>query len=141
MAAKELGRRVADDVCTPLDRPAEVRCGKRIIDDEWQPSLMGDLRDRLEVDDDAAGIGQALDENGLAARRERLAEILRLRGIDEMAGPAELLERETELGQRPAVEVARGKELVPRLHQRVEDEELSRMARCGRHRGTSALQD
>ena len=45
-----------------------------------------------------------------------------------MAGPAELLERETKLGERAAVKVARGEELVARLHQREEGQELRRMA-------------
>ena len=57
-----------------------------------------------------------------------LTEILGVGGIDEMAGPAELLEGETELGERAAIEVARGDELVARPHEREEGEELRRMA-------------
>ena len=56
-----------------------------------------------------------------------LAEVLGVGRIDEMAGPAELLEGEAELGERAAVKVARGEEFVARLHQREEGQELRRM--------------
>jgi hypothetical protein len=69
-------------------------------------------RHLLDIDDDAAGIGEVLDKDRLASRGQRTAEILRVGRIDEMAGPAELLERQAELGQRAAIEVARGDELV-----------------------------
>ena len=85
---------------------------------------MRDLGDALDVDDDAAGIGEVLDEDRLAFRRQRAAEIFRLARIDEMAGPAELLERQPELRQRAAIEVARGDELVAGPHQREEGQEL-----------------
>ena len=55
-------------------------------------------------------------------------------GIDEMAGPAEFFERQPELRERAAIEIARGDELVARLHQREEGEELRRVPRRGRHR-------
>ena len=45
-----------------------------------------------------------------------LAEVFRVGRIDEMAGPAELLERQAELGERATVKVARGDEFVARLH-------------------------
>ena len=59
---------------------------------------------------------------------ERAAEVFGVRGIDEMAGPAELLEREAELGERAAIKVARGDELVAGLHQGEEGQELRRVA-------------
>src|SRR5208283_651406 len=101
---------------------------------------MGDVGDALNVDDNAAGVGEVLDEDRLAPRREGPAEILRLGGIDEMAGPAELLERQPELRERAAIEVARGDELVARLHQREEGQELRRMPRRGGDRGATALE-
>ena len=45
-----------------------------------------------------------------------------------MTGPAELFERQPELGERAAIEVARGEELVARLHHGEEGEESGRMA-------------
>ena len=95
---------------------------------------------RFEVDDDAAGVGQAFDEDRLAARRQRTAEILRIVRIDEMAGPAELLERQSELRQRSAVQVARGEELVALLQHGREDQELRGMAGGGGDGGAAAFQ-
>ena len=118
-----------DNVRAVLDRPAEVRGRQRIVDDQRQAGLVGDLRHGRDVDHDAARIGEILDEDRLAFRRQRLAEIFRLGRIDEVAGPAELLERQAELGERAAIEVARGDELVSRLHQGEEGQELRRMAR------------
>ncbi len=67
---------------------------------------MRDGRHLLDIDDDAAGIGEVLDEDCLAARGHRAAEILRVGRVDEMAFPTELLERQAELGQRAAVKIA-----------------------------------
>ena len=57
-----------------------------------------------------------------------------------MAGPAELLERQAELGQRPAIQVAAGQEFVARLQQGLEHQELRRVARGGGERGAPAFQ-
>ena len=73
---------------------------------------------------------------GVSARRKFSGS----RRIDEMAGPAELLEREAELGERAAIEIARGDELVARLHQREEGQELRRMTRRRGDRGAPALE-
>ena len=53
---------------------------------------MRDIGHALDIDDHAPGIGEVLDEDRLALRCERLAEVFGLGRIDEMAGPAELLE-------------------------------------------------
>ncbi len=71
---------------------------------------------------------------------KRALEILRIGRIDEMTSPAQLLEREAELGERAAIEVARGDELVARLHQCEEGEELGGMARGRGHRGAPAFE-
>ena len=89
---------------------------------------MRDLRDGFQIDDDAAGIGEAFKKDRLAVRRQRAAEILRIVRIDKMAGPAKLFERQAELRQRTAVEIARRDELVALLHHRREDQELRGMA-------------
>ncbi len=81
-----------DDVGAVLDRPAEIRSGQRIVDDERQAGAMGDLGDTGDVDDNPARIREVLDEDRLAFRSERLTEILGFARIDEMAGPAEFLE-------------------------------------------------
>ena len=126
VAAEKFRGRVADDVGPPLDRPAQIGRGQRVIDDQRNAGVMRHRGDRLDVHHHAAGIGQAFDEDRLAARRQRAAEILRVGRIDEMAGPAEPRKRQAELGQRPAIQIARGEEFVARLQQREEGEELRR---------------
>ena len=81
-----------DDVGAVLNRPAEVRGGQGVVDYEGQTRLMRDIGDPPNVDDDASGIGEVLDEDRLALRRQAFAEVLGLGRIDEVAGPAELLE-------------------------------------------------
>ena len=118
-----------DNVGAMLDRPAEVGRRQRVVDDQRQTRLMRDIGDALDIDDDTAWIGEVLDEDRLTLGRQRLAEIFGVGRVDEMAAPAEFLEREAELGERAAIKVARGDELVARLHQREEGEELRRMSR------------
>ena len=75
-----------------VDRLAQIRRRQGVVDDQRDAGLVRDGRDLLDIDDDAAGIGEALDKDRLAARRQRPAEILRVGRIDEMALPAELRE-------------------------------------------------
>src|SRR5205085_5514060 len=99
-----------------------------------------DLRDLFDIDDDAAGIGEVLDKDRLALRGQRAAEILRVDRVDKVAFPAELLERQAKLGQRAAIEIARGNKLVARLHQRKKDQELCGMTRGCRDGGAAAFE-
>ena len=64
-----------DDVGAVLDRPAEVRSRERVVDDERKAGRMRNFGDALDVDDDAARIGEILDEDRLALLRQRLAKI------------------------------------------------------------------
>ena len=140
VAADELGHRMDDDVGAPFEGPAEIRRRHGVVDDQRHAVAPGDLRDRLEVDDDAARVGQVLDEDRLAFRRHGALEILRIAGVDEMAGPAHALEGDAELGQRAAVEALGRDELVTRVQERREGEELSGVARGRGHRGAAVLE-
>ncbi len=101
---------------------------------------MRDRRHLFEIDDDAARVGQVLDKDRLGPRGQGAAEILRVGRVDEMALPAELFERQPELGQRAAIEVARGEKLVAGLEQGEEDQELRGVARGGGDRGAPVLE-
>ena len=125
---------------TPFDRSAQERRRQRVVDDQRNARLVRDLRHRFQIDDDAARVGKALEEDRLAAWRQCAAEVLRVVRIDEVARPAQLLERQAELCQRSAVQVARRDELVARFHHGDEDQELCRMARRGGTRGAPAFQ-
>ena len=130
-----------DDVGAMLDRADQIGRGERVVDDERHAGLFGDRRDRLEVGDDAAGIGDELDEDRLGLRRDR--------GVE--AEPASVASAQrtfqpnfakdvVELVDRAAIELARGDELVARLQQRVEGEHLRRVARGDGKRRRAAFE-
>src|ERR1700761_1712403 len=112
MAIKELCGRVDDQVGTPFDRTAEIGRCKRVIDDQRNAGFMRDLRDCFDVHDDPTRIRQELKEDRLAAWRQRTAEVFGVGGIDEVAGPTKLLERQPKLRPRGTIEVARRDELT-----------------------------
>ncbi len=77
VAADELCQRVDDDVGAVFDRAHEVGRRQRVVDDQRQAVLVGEIGERLDVDELAARIGEALDEDelglavDLASRRSR----------------------------------------------------------------------
>ena len=136
-AAQELGGRVDDQGRAVVDRLAEPRCGERVVDDQGNACIVGDLRDRLEVADHAAGVGETLDEEGLGLGCQRALEVVRLVGVDDVRLPAELRIGVAHLLQRATVEAGGGDDLVAWGHQREQRQHLCRMTRR-RHRAASA---
>ena len=88
------------------------------------PAFLRDLGDRLDVGDDAARIGDQLDEDRLGLRSDRALEGGDVVGLGPHHVPAEILERVVELVDRAAIELLRGDEFVARLHQAVHDDHL-----------------
>ncbi len=127
MAADELRQRVHDDVSAVLLRLAQVGRRQRVIDDERHARLLGDGSDGGKIDEDAAGVGDGLAKDCARLRRDRLLERRRIGGVGPLHVPIELLERVIELIDGAAVELAAGNELIARLEQRVEGEELRRV--------------
>ena len=115
-----------DDVGAVIDRLAEVRRGERVVDDIRHARAFGDLRDRLHVGDDAAGIGDQLGEDRLGLRADRALERGQIVGIGPHNVPAEILERVIELVDRAAIELFRCDEFVARLHQAVKQSKPAR---------------
>src|SRR5438132_13688860 len=99
MAREEFGRRMANYVGAPAEGLAEIGGRQGVVDDQRDAGFMRDRRHLFEVENDAARIGEVLDKDRLDPRSQRLAEILRLGRVDKMALPAELFERQPELGQ------------------------------------------
>ena len=128
MAAEELGQRMHDDVGAVLDGADQIGRGERVVDDEGDAGLLGDGGDLLDVGDDAAGIGDQLDEDRLGLRRERRAERVGVGRVGPAHLPAAFLEGMGELVDRPAIELARGDELIAGLEQSMEHERLRRVA-------------
>ena len=63
-----------DDVGAVLERPTQIGRRQRVVDDERHAGAPRDRGDGRDVDDDAAGIGDGLDEDRLGLRRHRLLE-------------------------------------------------------------------
>ena len=81
VAAEKFGQRMHDDVGAIIDRLAEIGRGQRVIDDQRHACVLRDLGDRLDVGDDAARIGDRLDEDRLGFRTDRALEGARCRRV------------------------------------------------------------
>ena len=75
MAIHILGGGVGDDVGAPLKRPAVDGRSKGIIDDEGHTMGMGDMREALDVEHLASGIGDGLTKDELGVRTEGCLEL------------------------------------------------------------------
>ncbi len=140
VAAEEFRARVDDDVRAPFDRADEVGRGERVVDDQRHACLVRDGRDRLDVGDDAARIGDAFDEDRLRPVGDGALECLRIARIGPVHMPVELREALAELVDRAAIELARGDDLVAGSHQRVQGDELGCVARRDGEARASAFQ-
>ncbi len=119
-----------------------MQIGRRqgVVDDERHAGALRHLRDRREVGDDAARIGDRFDEDRLGARRDGALEGGDVVGIGPHHVPAEALEGVVELVDRAAIERARGDEFVARRQQRLEGDELRGMAGADGERRGAAFQ-
>ena len=102
--------------------------------------LARDGGEHLEVDHEAARVGQALGEDELGPGRDGGTHGGLVPGVDEAAVPAEPRERVAELGQRAAIQEARRDEVVAGLHERVERDQLCGVAGRHGHGAAAALQ-
>ncbi len=140
VAAQELGHGVDHDVGAPLERAAQDWTGERVVDDQGDVMLTGDGGEHLEVDHQPAGVGEALGEDELGAGRDGSADGGLVPGVDQAAVPAEPRERVAELSERAAIQESRGDEVVAGLHQRVERDQLRRVAGRDRHGAAATFQ-
>ena len=110
MACQILGQAVHHDIGTKILRPAKVGSGERIVDNEWDASLLRDLSNRRKIDDNAAGIfaRHVLDEVRVFQRRR----------AHHHAGNAEIepaIDRNRRADAAAELDVA-GEHLEDRLH-------------------------
>ena len=108
VAADEFGQRMDDDVGAMLDRPHQIGRGQRVVDDQRQAVLAGDVADLLRCRRNAARIGQALDEDGLGLVVDLALEGRDVVGVGPAHLPAVILEGMAELVDRAAVKPCRG---------------------------------
>ena len=124
VAANELGQRMHDNVGAVLDRSHQVGAGHRVVDDQRQPMPMGNLGDGRDIDEGAAGIGQALDENAAGAIVDLAFDLVEIGRIGPAHLPVEILEGVAELVDRAAIQLVGGNEVVARLHDGMEHQQL-----------------
>ena len=123
-----------------VDRLAQPGRGQRVVDQQRHAGRLGDAGDRLDVADDAAGIGQALDEEGFRVWRDGALEVLRIVGVDDLRRPAELRIGVAHLLQRAAIEARGGDDLRAGRHQREQRQDLRGVARRGDSAAAAAFQ-
>src|SRR5262245_9710925 len=113
-----------DDIGPMFDRPHEVGARKRVVDDQRQAMLSGDIADPLDVDEFAARVRQALDEYPARLVVDLALEGSNLAGVGPAHLPAEIPEGLTKLVDRTAVKLSRRNEILARPHEAVEDQKL-----------------
>src|SRR5690606_21939055 len=114
--------------------------GERVVDDQRQTMRMRDGGELLDIHELAARVGEAFDVQRLGPVVDQLLEARRIIDVCPADFPDEILEGLRELVDGAAVELARGDEIVPLLHQRVEDDEVRGLAGGRRERGRTALE-
>ena len=141
VAAEELGGRVGHDVSAPLERPAQIRRGQGVVDDQRQAGGMRDIGDRRNVDDDAAR-----DWPGSRRRSPCSAASSARRKFSGSAGSTKWQFQPSFLNDRPnwvsdpPYRLPTGEELIPRLQHGGENQELRGMAGSGGNGGAAAFQ-
>ena len=129
--ADELGRGVDDDVGAMFERAAEIRGGEGVVDHQRHAGLVGDLGDGGDVEHADLRVADRLAVEHPRPRRDRPAEVLRIGRIDEDDVDAPAPQRDVELGVRPAVEGARGDDLIAGTEQRRQRDVLRGLSRRG----------
>ena len=138
--AQIFGRGMDDDVGAVFGGADQIGRSQRIVDDQRNLRVFGDLGDRLDVGDDPAGIGDQFDEHRLGLVGQRRAKRVRIVRVGPFHPPVEVLEGVVELVDRAAVELGRCDEFVAGLHQRMKRHRLRGMAGGDAERRRRALQ-
>ena len=121
------------DVRPVLDRPAQVRRRKRVVDDERNAGVVRDGRQRIQIGDVELRIADRLRVERLGVAFARAAEIFRIVGIDERHVDAELRERDRKLRIGAAIQRSRRDEMIAGAAQREERSHLRGHSRgCGK---------
>ena len=128
MPADEFSQRMHHHMGPMLQGLDEVRCRQRVIHDQRHASLLRYCGNRLNVGNASTRIGDGFDEDRLGARRQGFLETRRVLRIRPHHMPAKAFEGMGELVDGAAIKLAGGNELIARLHQRVEHQELGGMA-------------
>ena len=106
---------MTNDIRTVLDGPLQVGGSKGTVDDQRQTVCMGNVRNRADIRHVETRIANRLAEHHFGVALDRLGKVLRILGVDEGAGDAELRQDVVELGVGTTVQVAGRDNVIPLL--------------------------
>jgi len=122
------------DVRSVLQRPYEVRGRERVVDDQGDPVLVGDLRELLEIGYIGVRVSQRLCEQRFGLLIDRLVDLIVVIGLHEFRRDAVGGQCVLEEVVRSPVDGFRGHDVVPGVG---EVEDRVRYGCCARSQGQS----
>src|SRR2546430_17660596 len=122
-----------DDVRTMFKRTAQVGCGKGVIYDKRNASLVGNIGDGTDIEHITTWVADGFTVKGTSTRRESAAVVLGVRAVDENRIDAPGSESQVELCMRAAVEGAGRDQIISRTKERHHRCHLGSHARGGGH--------
>ncbi|MCY1288947.1 hypothetical protein D9M70_380140 [compost metagenome] len=123
-----------------LERPAQVRRGHGVVDDQRHAVVMRHARDRLDVDHVAERVAHRLDEHGLGALVDQIAEARRVAAVGEAGLDARLRQRVRQQVVGAAIQLARRNDVVAGLRDGLDRVGDRGHARGQRQRAHAALE-
>ena len=120
MAADELRGGVDDDVGAVLERTEEARRAERVVHDDGQAVLVGDLGDGVDVGDVGVGVAEGLEVDERRVVLDGTLDLVEVVGVNEGGLDAELGERVLEQVVGAAVDGLLGHDVVAGLGERLD---------------------
>ena len=129
VSADPLSGGVDHDVGAVLDRAAQVGCGEGVVDDQRQPRRVSDVGHVPDADNVQLGVADRFDVEGAGAIRDRPAEVLQVRRVDERRLDAVSWQRDREEVVRAAVEAGGRDDLVSGFQEGEDGDRFGRLSR------------
>ena len=140
VAADPFGRGVHHDIGAELDRAAEERRRKGVVDQQRNLGVMRDLRDRRNIQHLEAGIADGLADHQPRIRLDRGAEFVERARLDEGGGDAEARQRVRQQVDGAAIERGGGDDMVAGIEQRCDRQMQRGHAARGADRADAGFQ-
>ena len=140
VAADPFGRGVHHEVGAELDRPAEKRRRKGVVDQQRNLGVMRDLRDRRNIQHLEPGIADGLADHEPRVRLDRGAEFVERARLDEGRGDAEARQRVRQQVDGAAIERGGGDDVVAGVEQRRDRQMQRGHAACRADRADAVFQ-
>ncbi len=127
MTAHKLGQRMDNHIGAMIERPGDIRRGKRVIDDQRNAMIVRDLRHRPDIEYITARIADSFAVQQSSLRRNCFAEIFRIVRLDKYEVIPKPPHGDIELRERAAIESARRHDLIARRSDGRQCQELRRL--------------